>query len=179
MCTERKTVKTEKVTGGALFSNILGVQNFLINAGFYASCIFVCYLTFAIPLDVILRYFGISFFVGVVELSEYALLAIALLCAPWVYKKDCNLKVDILLTNRSRGFKISHARAVNILILILSIIVLYYSSISLIDSINRNRYVFKMLSFPEWYINWIIPFSMLLIATESLIRIFTRKHSED
>lgn len=154
--------------------NFLRIQTFLVNSGFYLSCILVCYLTFILPLDVMLRSFGISLFVGVVELSEYSLLAIALLCAPWVYKKDCNLKVDILILNRSDDFKVKHSYFIDFLVLLLGSIVFYYSTSSLIESINRDRYVFKMLTFPEWYINWIIPFSMLMLVSESVVKMVNR-----
>jgi TRAP-type C4-dicarboxylate transport system permease small subunit len=109
----------------------------------------------------------------VVELSEYSLLAIAMLCAPWVYKKDFNLKVDILLMNRSVRFKEIHSYIVNFIILVSSLIVFYYGSLSLMDSIERDRYIFKMLVFPEWYINWIIPFSMFMVSSEAIFKLFS------
>lgn len=148
------------------------VQSLLVKACFYIACICMVYLTFFISLDVILRSFGISFFVGTVELSEYSLLAIALLCAPWVYRKNANLKVDILLMNRSERFKELHGYFVDLVILLSSLIVFYYGTLSFLESFERGTYVFKMLVFPEWYINWIIPLAMLLVSIEAFYRLF-------
>ncbi len=158
---------------------IYKIQKKLILLSYYAGCLCMLYLMVFISLDVILRSFGISYFVGTVQLSEYSLLAIALLCAPWVYRINANLKVDIFLMNKSDHFKRMHAYGVNWIILISSLIVCYYASLAFIDSIERNRFIYKILVIPEWYINWIIPFSMFMISTVAIEKLFFHHKGEN
>ncbi|RTE64503.1 TRAP transporter small permease [Amphritea opalescens] len=149
------------------------IQTKIVDICFYFSCLCMLYLTFFISADVIFRSFGVRLFSGTVELSEYALLAIGLLCAPWVYKRGSNLKVDILIANKSDNFKKYHAVLVDVVILFTCLFVFYYGAYSFFESIERDTYVYKMLVFPEWYINWIIPVSMLLVSTEALYRLYS------
>lgn len=143
---------------------------FLVNTCAVLAAICVALLIVIIGAEAIFRSLGWGLFPGVIDLSEYALFVIAVLGAPWLLARDRHIKVSFLSANLKGVSKKTAEWIVNLLLLFICGVIFYYASIVLVDSFMRDEFVYKELEFPDWWLQWQVPLSMLLMAIEVILR---------
>ena len=104
------------------------------------------------------------------DFVEYSLYFCAFGAAPWVLRQGAHVRIDILLTTlRPRAAK-TLARLVDLLGAFLSLLFAYYGLLAVVDAWQLGSVQLKTFAIPEWYLLSLIPFSMLLLAVEFLLR---------
>lgn len=129
-------------------------------------------LTLTICVSVVSRYFFGEPMGWVQEVTEYALLFVTFLAAPWLLRQDGHVRVDIVLMQLNRrnrallkawGFALS---AVACLFL------LWFSAQATYDNYQRNVLLMKILYVPKFYLLSVIPLGSLLLAVEFARHVF-------
>jgi len=139
-------------------------------AGLAGIC--VVFLILGIGAEAIMRSFGIGLVKGIIDLSEYSLFLIAILAAPWLVNINEHIRVDLLVGQLRGAWKTRMDRLASAVILVISAVILYYSTDVFIESLLRGEPIYRELVFPEWWVQWQIPVAMLLIFIESVQRTF-------
>lgn len=135
-------------------------------AGF---CVF--FLIVGIGAEAIMRTMGIGLIKGVIDLAEYSLFLIAILAAPWLVSTNGHIRVDILINQLHGRARQQAGRLVNLLILITSLTILYYSSLVFMESWALNEKIYRELTLSDWWVQWQIPLAMFLISVEMFQRV--------
>jgi len=141
-----------------------------ILAGFAGIC--VAFLIVGIGAEAIMRSLELGLIKGIIDLSEYSLFLIAVLAAPWLVNCNEHIRVDVLIS-QLKGRTREHAeRLAQVIMLIVSLIILYYSFQVLVESWQLQEMVYRELVFPDWWMQWQIPLAMALISLELFQRVF-------
>ena len=96
---------------------------------------------------------------------------------PWVLAENAHVRVDILINQLPASLARWLDAMINLCGLLVSAILVYYGVLATWDSYRLGSLIFKELSFPEWWLLWIMPLSGLLLGLEFIRRswqLFTR-----
>ena len=150
---------------------IMGIHYIVVRLLACIAGFCIAFLIVGIGSEAIMRTTGLGLIKGIIDLSEYSLFLIAILSAPWLVNIHGHIRVDILI-NQLNGHNRQHAeRLINLLVLIISLIVLYYSFSVFLESWRLNEMVYRELVFPDWWVQWQIPLAAFLICVELLQRV--------
>lgn len=131
----------------------------------------VAFLIVGIGAEAIMRTTGLGLIKGIIDLSEYSLYLIAILAAPWLVSVHGHIRVDIFINVLRGPLRQQADRFINFLMLMVSLIILYYSTFVFIESWQRGEMIYKELVYPDWLVQWQIPLAMFLISIELLQRV--------
>lgn len=138
----------------------------LIDLCAVCTALTVLFLTFGITLDVAARTLGLGTIDWMLEASEYSLLALTFLGAPWALREGAHVRVDIVLSTLPAAL----VRVLEVLVDVLgtatSLVLLVWSCAATLASARSNSMVYKLLVFPEWWLYALIAFSGLLLSIE-------------
>lgn len=119
------------------------------------------------------KFFGLSG-AWAVELSEYIMLYLTFLVAPWVLKQDGHVRVDVLLNflgPRLRFF----ADAITTTVATVVCVVLFWFSLGVtVESYQRGVTLMKILQVPEYLLLAVIPLGSLLLSLRLVCRLLQR-----
>jgi TRAP-type C4-dicarboxylate transport system permease small subunit len=106
-----------------------------------------------------------------IELTEYLLYAGTFLAAPWVLRQGSHVRVDALLVSLPKRHAARLERVVDLVGLGISLFLVYFGALAVIDAWNTNLVARKTWNFEEWLLLLPIPVSGLLLAAEFALRI--------
>lgn len=122
--------------------------------------------------DVLLRNASVLGFrsrglIWAIEVTEYALLAAAMLGAAWLLRADRHVAVDLFTAALPRRAK----RAVDLIartaVLAISATIAWYAVVATLRTHRDGSILFKMLTIPEWPLLAVIAFGFGLTAIEA------------
>lgn len=131
------------------------------------SSALVVLIAIAVSLDVLMRYLFAKTYAGLFEITEYSLLWITFLGAPWIMKNNGHVRVD-LIVNRlpSRKRAILAVISDGISIFLLSTMTWYTAGLTLHD--YRTSFTLSgILMAPKWPIESIIPIGFFLLLLQT------------
>ncbi len=135
------------------------------------AAMIILFITVMITADVILRNVARYPLPGSVELTEYAMLLITALMAPWLLKRGQHVRIDVVL-------RLWPARAgwlceivCDVLGLVLSILLALYGVRVAIASAQLGTVVVKDFQIPEWWVLSPLPFMFALLALGFVLRL--------
>lgn len=134
----------------------------------------VAFITLAISTDVILRALGLSTLGWTLETSEYGLLIVCFLGAPYVLRHGDHIRVDVLLRKagpRQRGALLFLA---NLIALATCLVLAWLGAQEALVAFRRGAMLFKDIVMPQWIVLSVMPIGMLLLAWEFARRILLR-----
>ena len=134
----------------------------------------VAFITLAISTDVVLRALGQSTLGWTLEASEYGLLIVCFLGAPFVLRHGDHIRVDVLLRQvapRRRGAMLIFA---NLVALVTCLVLAWLGTQEALVAFRRGAMLFKDIVMPQWIVLSIMPVGMLLLAWEFARRIALR-----
>lgn len=139
----------------------------------WLSGFLIAVLTLLVTSEVVLRYFFKNPLGWSVEISEYIVLFITFLAAPWVLKYDQHVRVDVLVGALPPFARSALKFVGNVLGLSACLLLLYFSGILFYDSYVFGTVVEKVLRVPRALLVGVIPLSCALMAgyfTRALLR---------
>ncbi len=143
----------------------------VINALALGAAVLLFGLVIGITTDIILRNVFVRTIRGMDEMSEYALLLMTMMTAPWLLRSGQHVRLDLLLVMVPR----SVAWVIEILGDLLGIAVTttlaWYGFASAFDSRRIGSLVMKAWIFPEWWLLIVFPICMSLLAIEFIFRL--------
>lgn len=107
--------------------------------------------------------------------TEYALLYMTLLAAPWLVREHGNVIVDTLTNVLPESAKYWLERLVFAVCAALSIILALYGAALTAGSWTAGDYDIRSVAVPGWIFNVIVPFGFTLVAVEFARQTFERR----
>ncbi len=148
-----------------LFDFILEVMGIL-------SAVLLGLVALGITTDIIVRGFNISSLPWMIELVEYALVAVTFLGAPWVLKHSAHVSVDIVVENLPPGLRRAVEHTANVIGIGVCGVIFYYGLKSTIELYRLDTKIFRILTIKEWWLFALVPVSCAAMILEFVRRIF-------
>src|SRR5438046_7348366 len=126
-----------------------------------------------ICLDVVLRNLGYQSSAHFFTFTEYALLAVPCLGAPWLVREKGHIYVEMFLTSLPPAGRAAASRLIGVLcVLVCAVLGWYGGAITINDFIHAERDV-RSFDMPRWIVVGFIPLSFAMMAVE-LLRFIVR-----
>lgn len=126
------------------------------------------FATVMVSVDVGMRYVFNSPIGGVLQFSEYILLYMPFLAAPFVLKDDSHIKVDIIMNRLSPRIQALMNMVSSALGCVALLILSYYGAYITFDYYQRGVPSLKYYKIPEFLVIMIIPIGCFLFALQFL-----------
>jgi len=149
-----------------LWRTVVAAYDRLIDLCAVLTALIVLLLTFGITLDVGVRTLGFGTIDWMLEASEYALLALTFLGAPWALREGAHVRVDIVLSALPTVLVRILELVVDALGTATSLVLLVWSCLATLSSARSHSMVYKLLVFPEWWLYALMAFSGALLSIE-------------
>ena len=136
------------------------LEDFLASlAGVILLLIIVC-----VSLEIVMRYFFKEPLFWVVELSEYGLLYITFLAAPWLLRQGGHVQVDVVINHLPPGWRKVCAIFSSTVCFVISLLLTVFGARTTYDYFLRKLYKPTVLEFPTWIVLLVIPVGSLFLA---------------
>lgn len=132
----------------------------------------ICLAAVATVVDAAMRNFEIGYGIaGIVELTEYGLSFLTLIGAAWVLRARGHISIDILIDALpERGRRIAQY-CIYAAMLAISLALVVAGGLATLRSIRTGHLVSKTYTFPEWWLQILLPAAGLLLAVECFRRL--------
>jgi len=132
----------------------------------YAAAFLMAAMMVVIFLDVVLRNLGYQSSAHFFTFTEYALLAVPCLGAPWLVREKGHIYVEILLMALSPRRRVLLTRAIGVVCVVVCAIIAWYGfAVTITDFLQNNKDV-RSLDMPRWIVVSFIPLSFSMMALE-------------
>ena len=119
-----------------------------------------------ITLDVILRNLGYQSSAHFFTFTEYALLIVPCMGAPWLAREKGHIYVEILLMSMSVRMRARFTMLIGLICIAVCLVIAWYGfDVALRDYLQNEKDV-RSLDMPRWMVVGWIPLSFLMMAVE-------------
>jgi len=130
-------------------------------AGFLMAAMMV-----TITLDVVLRNLGYQSSAHFFTFTEYALLIVPCLGAPWLAREKGHIYVEILLLSLRPRLRSAMTVLIGLLCITVCLVIAWYGfDVTLRDYLQNEKDV-RSMDFPRWMVIGFIPLSFFMMAIE-------------
>ena len=133
-------------------------------AGF-AGFLMVAMMT-TIFIDVVLRNLGYQSSAHFFTFTEYALLAVPCLGAPWLVREKGHIYVEIVFMYLGARQRVALRYLIGALCILVCAVLAWYGSLVTIGDFMQNEKDVRSLDMPRWLVVGWIPLSFLMMAIE-------------
>lgn len=133
-----------------------------------AATMLLVAVTASVCLEVFMRYALNSPLTWVVELSEYALLYICFLGAPWALRNGTHIRIDIFLSAFPQRWRQRFGVLSSLLGLGISLVLLIWGVVATWDKFQSGAYKATVVEFPGWIVVAVIPLGSLILGLQFL-----------
>jgi len=130
----------------------------------------ILFVMFSICYEVVVRYFHLQPPTWVTEITEYLLLYITFLGAPWVLKEDGHVRVDIVIGRLAGKTQKAFDFATSLVGMLICGVLVWYGTKTAWELYERGIPVIKTLAVPKVLLVGIIPVGSLLLIAEFVRR---------
>jgi TRAP-type C4-dicarboxylate transport system permease small subunit len=128
------------------------------------------FMMFSICYEVILRYFHFRPPTWVTEISEYILLYVTFLGAPWVLREEGHVKVDVVVSRFPLRTQRTFDMTASIIGVAVCAILVWFGAETTWDLYKRGIPVIKALEVPKFLLLGVIPFGSFFLIIQFLRR---------
>ena len=119
-------------------------------------------------IDVVLRNLGYQSSAHFFTFTEYALLAVPCLGAPWLVREKAHIYVEILLMQQKPGPRRALTLAIGVLCVAVCAVLAWYGFEVTIRDFLQNEKDVRSLDMPRWIVVGFIPLAFAMMALEFL-----------
>lgn len=123
-------------------------------------------MAFAIVLDVVMRNLGFQPPAHTLTLTEYSLLYITMLGAPWLLREKGHVHIELLTAAVSPRTRFWLTRAVHLICLLTCLLLAYEALEVTIAHYHRHAIDVRSFDMPRWLLTACMPLSFALMAIE-------------
>jgi len=132
----------------------------------YAAGFLMAAMMAVITLDVVLRNLGYQSSAHFFTFTEYALLIVPCLGAPWLAREKGHIYVEILLMAMPPKVRARMTFAIGVICVAVCLVIAWYGfQVTWQDYVNNEKDV-RSLDMPRWMVVGWIPLSFLMMAVE-------------
>ena len=132
-------------------------------AGFLMAAMMV-----VIFVDVVLRNLGYQSSAHFFTFTEYALLAVPCLGAPWLVREKGHIYVEILLMALSPRWRAIFTWCIGVVCIVVCAVLAWYGGVVTLNDFLQNEKDVRSLDMPRWIVVGFIPLSFAMMAIEFL-----------
>src|SRR5262245_48599069 len=125
-------------------------------------------MALGVSAEVILRVFNFPSIMGLIELTEYGLFISTFFMAPHLLRTNEHIRVDIVMSRVDPATARVFDYFVLLAIILVCVVTGTVSTLMLVDSVRAGLLIFKDLVIPQWWLDWIIPLSSLVLGLQAL-----------
>lgn len=159
---------------GNILASLDRIYNRLVRLFAWLSCALILIMTLFITYSVVVRFFLNSPIAWITEMTEYFLMYITFLAAPWLLQQHGHVRLDLVLNALSAKNQRWLEIVNNLLGVIISALITGYGLLTVIDLYQRGITVINILKVPKHILIMIIPISSILLIIQFLK--FTHSH---
>lgn len=126
----------------------------------------VAVITLLVCYDVVGRNIGLGSVTWINEVSEYAMPIATLAAAPWLMWRNQHVRLDLLGAKLTPAAQLRLDRISSLVGLVVSLVMVWYGVMALLDSKAADSVVLKALVFPEWWLFLPVPIGFSMLALE-------------
>ncbi|WP_334064558.1 TRAP transporter small permease [Limimaricola cinnabarinus] len=149
------------------------LQRLFSRLNLWLAILGACILFFAatiIFIEVVSRAFGAGSRLWVIEISEYSLLYITFLGAPYLLEKNMHVTLDLVYNSLSTGWK-ALAQLVNSIVGLAVCLVLAVVGIDVVlDQVETGVRATTVMAPPKYWITLVLPLGTFLMAVQFLFQ---------
>jgi C4-dicarboxylate transporter DctQ subunit len=132
----------------------------------YIAAFLMAAMMVVITLDVILRNLGYQSSAHFFTFTEYALLIVPCLGAPWLAREKGHIYVEILLLSLRPRLRSAMTVLIGLLCITVCLVIAWYGfDVTLRDYLQNEKDV-RSMDFPRWMVIGFIPLSFFMMAIE-------------
>ena len=132
----------------------------------YIAAFLMVAMMVVITLDVILRNLGYQSSAHFFTFTEYALLIVPCLGAPWLAREKGHIYVEILLLSLRPRLRSAMTVLIGLLCITVCLVIAWYGfDVTLRDYLQNEKDV-RSMDFPRWMVVGFIPLSFFMMAIE-------------
>ena len=146
---------------------------FLYAMAFVAGAMLI-WLMVSVIVSVAMRNFGLQPFAWLFTSSEYALLYMTMLGAPWLVREKGHVHIELVTATLPPGTRRLISRLVAASCVAVSLILAWKGADLFLTNIARNDYDVRAYYFPRWLLTISFPISFGLMAIEFSRFVFGR-----
>lgn len=129
--------------------------------------------------DVVLRNVGLGSIAWSVEATEYILMIATFVAAPWLLYLGDHIRVDVVVRALPARARHRLQLAIDVVCCAICAVLAWQAAAVAADTAAQGSLVFKVLVFPEWWLNLPMAFSCALLAIEFARRFTVGLAAED
>jgi C4-dicarboxylate transporter DctQ subunit len=142
-----------------------GYDAVLYGMAYLAAFLMVAMMA-TITLDVVLRNLGYQSSAHFFTFTEYALLIVPCLGAPWLAREKGHIYVEIVLMSMGERWRKRMTMLIGVICIAVCLTVAWYGfEVTLRDYLQSEKDV-RSMDFPRWMVVGFIPLSFLMMAVE-------------
>lgn len=144
---------------GRIYHALMTTCGVLAAALFGGMALLVC-------ADVLMRNLGMGTLQWSVEVTEYMLMVATFVASPWLLYVGDHIRIDILLRAASPAVRWLLGVFTDLAGLVISVVLGWQCLAITFDAAEQGSMVFKVLIFPEWWLNLPMGFACAMLAIE-------------
>jgi len=132
----------------------------------YLAGLLMVAMMVTITLDVVLRNLGYQSSAHFFTFTEYALLIVPCMGAPWLAREKGHIYVEILLMSMPPRVRARMTMLIGVICIAVCLVIAWYGfDVALRDYLQNEKDV-RSMDFPRWMVVGFIPLSFLMMAVE-------------
>lgn len=143
----------------------LVIDVFALVATLILTALVVC-----VSAEVVMRYFAGRPTRWVNEFSEYALLWLAFLAAPWVLREEAHVKVEMLTDALSAEWRQRFHVTTSLVGAAVCALFCWVSTAYVVEVFGTAEFLFKSIQLPKWAVLAVMPPGLALLALQFVRR---------
>jgi TRAP-type C4-dicarboxylate transport system permease small subunit len=159
---------------GSILTSLDRIYHGVVRLFAWLSCALILIMTLLITYSVVVRFFLNSPIAWITEMTEYFLMYITFLAAPWLLQQQGHVRLDLVLNALKAKNKRLMEILSNLLGVIISVLITWYGLLTVMDLYQRGITVINILKVQKYILIMIIPISGILLITQFLK--FTYSH---
>ena len=146
------------------------VLDMVIDAFALVATLILAALVVCVSAEVVMRYFVGRPTRWVNEFSEYALLWLAFLAAPWILRKEAHVKVEMLTDVLSPEWRYKFHVTTSLVGAAVCALFCWVSTAYVVEVFGTGEFLFKSVQLPKWAVMAVMPPGLALLAIQFVRR---------
>src|SRR4029079_13727047 len=137
----------------------------------------IAVMAIGVSAEVVLRMFNFPSIMGLIELTEYGLFISTFFMAPHLLRTNEHIRVDIAMARVDPATARVFEYFVLTAIIVVCVVTGPVSTSMLIGTFRAGTLIFKDLIIPQWWLDWIIPLTSLVLGLQALEMLIAHSRS--